>query len=134
VPSTVAAARRAHALLSAVAAALVLVQAAMAGRAVFGSWSIAAHGAVGNVTFALALLLIPCAVIGRLGRQGMVVSALFAVVLTAQIGLGYVGRENADAAAWHVPNGVLAFGVAVYQVTSVPRGRLDRERSDVGRK
>ncbi|MBI1843269.1 MAG: hypothetical protein HYR89_01435 [Actinobacteria bacterium] len=44
---------------------------------------------------------------------------ILAAVLTGQIGLGYLGRETAEAAAWHVPLGVLSFGLAVYQTTAV---------------
>jgi hypothetical protein len=35
------------------------------------------------------------------------------VLVTAQIGLGYAGRESAGAASWHVPNGVIIFGLTV---------------------
>jgi hypothetical protein len=41
--------------------------------------------------------------------------------LSAQIGLGYSGRETLEAAAWHVPMGVTIFGLAVYQMTLIPR-------------
>ena len=34
-------------------------------------------------------------------------------MLTAQIGLGFAGREGVDAAGWNVPDGVVAFGLAL---------------------
>ena len=98
-------------------AVLVLVQAALAGRSLFGAWSIAVHGTVGNATYGLALVAVAAAVAGRAGRHATAVAVVLLVVLTAQIGLGYAGRESSEAAAWHVPLGVLAFGIAVYQLS-----------------
>lgn len=111
------AARRAYAPLAAVVALLVLVQAVLAGRALFGSWSITVHGVVGNGTFALAAALAFVAGVGRAGRHAVGVAVALAMVLTVQIGLGYAGRDSVEAAAWHIPNGVLAFGLAVHQLT-----------------
>lgn len=111
------AARRAYPLLTAVVSLLVLVQAVLAGRALFGSWSITVHGVVGNATFALAAALVVVAAVGRVGRHEVAVAVALAVVLMAQIGLGYAGRDSAEAAAWHIPNGVLAFGLAAHQLT-----------------
>jgi hypothetical protein len=96
---------------------LVLVQAVLAGRALFGSWSITVHGVVGNATFALAALVAVVAAVARAGRHAVAVAVALAVVLTVQIGLGYAGRESVEAAAWHIPNGVLAFGLAGHQLT-----------------
>ena len=109
--------RRAYPLVAAVVALLVLAQAVLAGRALFGSWSITVHGVVGNATFALSAALVVVAAAGRAGRHAVAVAVALARVLTAQTGLGYVGRDSAEAAAWHVPNGVLAFGLAVHQLT-----------------
>lgn len=103
-------------MLSASVVALIMVQAVLAGRSLFGTASITVHGALGNVTFAAVLATIATAVIGRLGRQAVVVAVVLALVVTAQVGLGYAGREITDAAAWHIPNGVLAFGLAVHQL------------------
>lgn len=111
------AARRAYPILTAVVALLVLAQAVLAGRALFGSWSITVHGVIGNATFALATALVVVAAVGRAGRHALVVAMALAIVLTAQVGLGYAGRASAEAAAWHVPNGVLAFGLAAHQLT-----------------
>ena len=109
------AARHASAPLAAVVA--VLVQAVLAGRVLVGSWSITVRGVVGNATFALAAGLAVVAAVGRAGRHAVAIAVAFAVVLTAQIGLGYAGRNSTEAAAWHIPNGVLAFGLAVHQLS-----------------
>lgn len=109
--------RRAYGPLATVVAVLVLVQAVLAGRTLFGSWSITVHGIVGNATFALAAVVAVIAAVGQAGRHAVVVAAALTVVLTAQIGLGYAGRESLEAAAWHIPNGVLAFGLSVHQLT-----------------
>lgn len=99
---------------------LILVQAFLAGRALFGGWSITVHGVIGNVTFAVVLATLALA--WRAGlRKATTVAAVLAVLVTAQIGLGYSGRETAEAAAWHVPLGVTIFGLAVYLLTLVPR-------------
>ncbi len=98
-------------------ALLILVQAVLAGRALFGTWSITMHGVLGNITFTVALAVAGLALLGRVGKTAIAIAIILAGVLTAQIGLGYVGREAAEAAAWHVPLGVLAFGIAVYQAT-----------------
>ncbi|MGH9001754.1 MAG: hypothetical protein ACRDYV_01370 [Acidimicrobiia bacterium] len=100
---------------------LILVQAFIAGRALFGGWSITVHGVVGNVTFLFALVTL--VLTWRSGqRPATVVAAVLVALITAQIGLGYIGRESLEAAAWHVPLGVTIFGLAVYQLTLIPRG------------
>src|SRR3546814_11575297 len=81
-------------------------------------------GVLGNSTFAVAVALVAAAAVARAGRHAVVVAVLLAVVLTTQIGLGYAGRNSAEAAAWHIPNGVLAFGLAVHQLGLT--GRLRR--------
>lgn len=99
--------------------ALVLVQALIAGRSdrLFGSWSIVAHGALGNVVLVVALMGLILAILARQGRAVIVGTAVLLVLITAQIGLGYAGRRSAEAAAWHIPNGVAIFGLAVYNIT-----------------
>jgi heme A synthase len=99
---------------------LILIQAFLAGRHLFGGWGITVHGVVGNITFAVALATLVLAWRARL-RPAMTVAAVLVALITAQIGLGYGGRETAEAAAWHVPLGVAIFGLAVYQLTLIPR-------------
>lgn len=114
---------RAYRATSVTVALFVLVQAMLAGRALFGDWSIVVHGTVGNATYGLALLAVVAAVAGRAGRHPTAVAVVLLVVLTAQTGLGYAGRTSSEAAAWHVPLGVLAFGIAVYQLSAMRFGR-----------
>jgi len=54
--------------------------------------------------------------LARRAHTALAVAAVIALVVTAQVGLGYAGREQAEAAAWHIPNGLLAFGLAVHQL------------------
>ena len=112
----IAAARRPLAII---VIAVVLVQAVMAGRSnrLVGNWDIGVHGTLGNVGFAAAVALLAVVAVRRLGRQSLIAAVALVVVLTAQLGLGYAGRESIDAAAWHIPNGVLAFGLAVWNLT-----------------
>jgi hypothetical protein len=99
--------------------AFVLVQAVMAGRSerLFGTWSIVAHGILGNVTFLLAVTGLALALLGKPGRPAVLVAGLLVLLLSIQIGMGYAGRTSLGAAAWHIPNGVAIFGLAVYNVT-----------------
>jgi hypothetical protein len=108
--------RTAHLVLAWAIPALVLVQAALAGQWMFQGGDIGLHGILGNTTFAIAVVGVVLAV-GR-GLPGLafgVAVALLALTF-AQVGLGYVGRETAAAAAWHIPNGVAIFGLATYQL------------------
>ena len=56
-------------------------------------------------------------IVARANKATIGVAAAIVVLMTLQIGLGYSGRDSADAAAWHIPNGVAIFGLAVYQVS-----------------
>ncbi len=98
---------------------LVLIQAWMAGSSnvLFGSLDIVTHGMVGNGTFLLALIVLALALVSRAGGPAVVVAGVLVLLMFAQIGLGYIGRDTATAAAWHIPNGVLIFGLATYQIT-----------------
>lgn len=98
---------------------LVLVQAAMAGQFLYGGEDIIElHGYLGNATFALTLVGVPLALMVRKGDGLAFGLAVALVALTfAQVGLGYVGRETADAAAWHIPLGVTILGLASFQLS-----------------
>jgi hypothetical protein len=106
---------RAHRTLAAVIAALILVMAAIAGRALFGPWDIEIHGFVGNGVFVLAVANFALAIYRRPGNAQLTVAALVGMLTFAQVGLGYVGREELEAAAWHIPNGVLLMALSTYQ-------------------
>lgn len=104
---------------------LVLVQAAMAGQALFEGFDIEIHGYVGNASFTLGVVLFGLALFGRLPRLLMALAAVDLVGLFVQTGLGYVGREETWAASVHVPLGVTVFGLTVALATLA---LLDRRR------
>lgn len=110
--------RRAAQALAWLIVALVLVQAVIAGRSdrLFGSWDIGIHGTIGNIVFALALANLAIAVRRHSDRAVVVTAAALVAVLTAQLGLGYAGRNSIAAAGWHIPVGVAAFGLAVWNL------------------
>lgn len=98
-------------------AALVLVQALLAGQGWFVDRDlIAVHGGVGGAVLLVAALQVMLALLvgapaGSRRPLALLTSAvLFLVVI--QYFLGFASRESATAAAWHVPNGVLIFGLA----------------------
>lgn len=79
------------------------------------------HGIVGNAAFLVVIVQTGLALYGATRnivppRLALINIAILGLVV-AQIGLGYVGRENAIAVSWHVPNGVLLFGLAVLNAT-----------------
>ena len=99
---------------------LVLVQAWMAGHSDalgYGDFDITVHGIVGNVSYLLAVAALVLTLVARANKGAMVVAAVIVALMTIQIGLGYSGRDSRGAAAWHIPNGVAIFGLAVYQVS-----------------
>lgn len=102
---------------SALLVVLVLVQAAMAGQALFEGFDIEIHGYVGNASFTLGVVLLGLALFGRLPRTLMVLAAVDMVALFGQTGLGYVGRDETWAASVHVPLGVTIFGLTLVMAT-----------------
>lgn len=118
-------------VLTLINAVLVLVQAAFAGQGWFKGDPdfINLHELLANVFFLTVFAQIALTWIvripGAIGRRLLLMGVLLLVLTIAQIGLGYAGRESAQAAAWHIPNGVLMFGVA--GATSSLVGRV-RER------
>lgn len=111
---------RLYRVLALVSVVLVLVLAVIAGRSSavgFGGWDIELHGYVGNAVFAIAVVMVVLSFMTQ--TRGVVVghAVAFAALTFVQIGLGYVGRETAEAAAWHIPNGVLLMGIATAHVS-----------------
>jgi len=100
-------------ILAVVTAALILVQAFLAGQWWFLNQAglISVHGWLGNVSFLTAILLALLALVemrrSGWGRAELVLSVVLVLLMTAQLGLGYSGRRSAAAAALHIPNGVL---------------------------
>ena len=119
-------------LVAALVVGLVLVQAVLAGQGWFpyDQGTIELHGYVGNATF--VAVLAQAALVFLVGFQGRTqtlllgAAGLLVLLVTAQIGLGYSGRDSVEARSWHIPNGVLIFGLAVAVLSIVaqqPRGR-----------
>lgn len=113
--------------LSAVTAALVLLQAVLAAQ---GFWRASefpnllnVHGIVGNLLFLLVIAQAAIALYGTtrggIGRNVAILNLVILGLVVLQIGLGYTGRSSATAVSWHVPNGVLLFGLAVLNATLV---------------
>lgn len=113
----------AYRVLAGLCVLLVLVMAALAGRYVNSLGGIDLHGILGNTVFALAVVMVALSFMTQ--TRGVVVGHAvgFAALCFAQVGLGYVGRDTAEAAAWHIPNGVLLMGLAVAHLSLILPGR-----------
>ena len=129
---TPAAVRRAAAVLAALVAVGVLLQSAFAGgflSPVYGGAGVPGartwHELGANATFGLLLVegLLVVATPLRRRRQHLTSGILLGLLLTAVIGLGYVGGASV---AVHVPLGVLSFGVALWHAAAAAGLRLDR--------
>ena len=81
------------------------------------------HGVGANVTFGLLVVegVLVLATSLRRQRQHLVSGLLLGVLLTAVIGLGYIGGGSV---AVHVPLAVLTFGVALWHVAAATGLRL----------
>lgn len=112
----------------------IVIMATLAGQ---GLWNgerglITGHGHLGNALFVLAIAQFAIAVVlfqrKAIPALPMVLTFAILVLLFAQAGLGYVGRENADARAWHIPNGVLLMGLASFMTAFAWLKPISRER------
>lgn len=111
-----------------ITAAIVLIQAALIGQALYiGDASrFTLHGYLGNASFVGAIALAGLTVVatrrGDLPRVALTLAVLVAVLMVAQIGLGYAGRDGGWPAALHIPNGVLvaALLTALLTVSLLP--------------
>ncbi|MCC7022926.1 MAG: hypothetical protein IT338_08870 [Thermomicrobiales bacterium] len=123
--------------LAIVTAALVLIQALLIGQALYVNQmaTLGTHGWLGNVTFAVAVILTVVAFLAfRRGEASAAVlgmSALTTLLLIAQLGLGYAGRKGGIPAALHIPNGVLLTGLlfALVAITFWPAMKSPSLRS-----
>ena len=103
-------------VLTVVLALAIVVQAALAGSGLFkGNRDlIDGHEMLGNVIFLISAIQVVLAFLsmqkGLTGKALLVTSIITLGLVVAQLGLGYSGRESADAKAWHLPNGVLLMG------------------------
>jgi hypothetical protein len=107
--------------------ALVLLQALLAGRGWFDDHDyFDIHEIVANIVFLNAIVLLGLAIaIGAPSAWRVTLvapAAMLVVLVVAQIALGYQLRDGSgEAGAWHVPNGVLIFGLSVFIHTQLPR-------------
>lgn len=116
--------QRVQVALAGIIAVLILVMALIAGRwMALGSWDIEVHGWIGNTVFVLAVANFGLAIARRATTPELTVAALIGMLTFAQVGLGYVGREEAEATAWHIPNGVLLMALSTYQYAELRRPR-----------
>lgn len=119
---------RIRTILAGVIAVTVVLLAFLAGRFLFlGDLIIETHGYIGNTVFLVALISLGLGLVDKADGPELAVAGFIALLTFAQIGLGYVGRETADAAALHVPNGVLLMGLSGYQFADL-RNRSTRQR------
>jgi hypothetical protein len=76
------------------------------------------HEMVGNLAFLIAVAQVVIAFVGMqkgtLSRNIVMSSALVVILVVAQLGLGYSGRESLDARVWHIANGVLLMGACTW--------------------
>jgi hypothetical protein len=117
--------------LAGITAAIVLVQAVLAGQALYAGDAsrIVLHGWLGNLSFLGALALVGLIYMatrrGELPGAMLGLGLLVALLMIAQIGLGYSGRGGGWPAALHVPNGVLVASLLAALLTIsllAPRG------------
>jgi hypothetical protein len=73
------------------------------------------HGWLGNVSFVAAIALVGVTLLAvrrtELPHSALAVAAIIGLLMVAQIGLGYSGRDGGWPAAVHIPNGVLIAGL-----------------------
>lgn len=104
---------------------LVLLQAIFAGR---GLWLnrhfIDYHEILANGLFLIAIaqlgMTLAIGIPGALGKRLMWLNAVLVLLILVQTGLGYSGRTELEARAWHIPLGVLIFGLTVAIAAMVP--------------
>ncbi len=104
--------------LTLVTAVLVLIQAVFAGRGISINYDfIDYHEIMANILFlvvvAQLVLVFLIGIPGQAGKRMLVLNAVLVVSVLVQTGLGYSGRDSMEARAWHIPLGVLIFGLTV---------------------
>jgi hypothetical protein len=113
-------------VLAVVTPVLILAQAVIAGRFLFGSWQISVHGTIANLVFPLTIGIVALTLALRRPATEIAVAAVLLALVTAQLGLGYSGRESLGAAAWHIPTGVATAGAAMMLLAFQLRPAPDR--------
>lgn len=107
-------------------AALVLVQAALAGQFVNTSPNlVSAHRYLAEAMPLIAVGLAVLAWFNRrvVGPRLLGCSIAMVLLMVGQTGLGFAGRSSANSAAIHIPLGVALFGLAIYCATEASSKR-----------
>jgi hypothetical protein len=110
----------------------VFIQAIFAGQGLFEDTDLLdIHGGLGNLTLLLAViqavLILLAGFRGRARAALVGMSLLLVALIVVQLGLGYSGRDGGQAAAIHVPTGLLIFGLAIGTTTLLSRYRREAE-------
>jgi hypothetical protein len=102
-------------------AALVLLQAVIAGRGWFKDFDlIDTHGQIGEGVLLVAVVQAVLAFLVFGARNWLsLVSAVLLVLTAVQLSLEFASEDNSTAASLHIPNGVLIFGLATVFATSL---------------
>lgn len=116
--------------LSALNVVMVLIMAILGGRFFVSPDIIDIHGYIGNFVFMLVLgfaaLLYMSKPGGPLGKVLLGLTALSVVLVIGQIGLGYSSRESVRALTFHIPVGVLIFGISAAILAQLPHARSNQ--------
>jgi hypothetical protein len=117
--------------LVALTSALILIQAVFAGRYLFAGLTLTWHEMLANILFLVAVVQVGLTwylgIPGALGRRLLILNGLLVLLIVVQIALGYSGDESRQALSWHVPNGVLIFGLTVAIASLVAQIRGEPE-------
>jgi hypothetical protein len=113
-PNSMNALVRSYPWIALLTGVVILIQAFMAGRFLYGlSDLVEEHGLVGNLTFLLAIVLVVGAWLGRqalvMTNAELILSVAILILVVAQLGLGY--SKSTSASALHVANGVLVMAL-----------------------
>ena len=115
--------------LSALNVLAVLLLAVLGGRYFITPTIIDIHGYIANVVFLTFLgqagLLFLSKPGGRYGKLVLGMSLVSVLLVMAQIGLGYSGRESSTALSLHLPNGVLICAIAAAVLSQLPYARAN---------
>ena len=113
--------------LSAVNVVTILIMAILGGRFFISPDIIDIHGYIGNFVFLLVIgfagLLYLSKPGGPLGKVLLGLSLLTVLLVIGQIGLGYSSRTSVDALTFHIPVGVLIFGISAAILAQLPYAR-----------
>ena len=113
--------------LSAVNVVTILIMAILGGRFFISPDIIDIHGYIGNFVFLLVIgfagLLYLSKPGGPLGKVLLGLSLLTVLLVIGQIGLGYSSRASVDALTFHIPVGVLIFGISAAILAQLPYAR-----------